>query len=265
MPPSRMRAGPGLTAVAAARVPAQRDMDALSTPQLAYVPKKAARGVVVALAMHLLLGWALVSGLAQRMVDVVRSPIEARLIEELRPPPPPPPDLPKPTTPPPPTALQVPVPVVMTQVTPPPQITPPPSAPAAPPPVNPTPAPLDAIRAPAPSPAPPAPPPAAARASPEDIYVSGLRAYLNSIKRYPTSREARQLRPQGIVKLKLEIDRAGLLLNATVEASSGSLLLDNEALRTVRNGRFPAIPAEAFAGQATKIFIVPVEYLHEGG
>jgi protein TonB len=239
-------------------------MEALSSPQLAYAPKKAARGVLVVLGMHLLLGWALVSGLAQRMVEVVRAPIETRLIEEIKPPPPPPPpDLPKPTTPPPPTVMQVPVPVVIPQVTPPPQITPPPAAPP-PPPVNPAPAPVEAIRAPAPAPAPPAAPSTRA-ASPEEIYVSGLRSYLNSIKRYPTSREARQLRPQGIVKLKLSIDRAGQLLEATVEASSGSLLLDNEALRTVRNGRFPAIPAEAFAGQATRTFIVPMEYLHEGG
>jgi protein TonB len=197
------------------------------------------------------------------MVEVVRAPIETRLIEELKPPPPPPPpDLPKPTTPPPPTVMQVPVPVVIPLVTPPPQITPPPSAPVAPPPVNQPPPPVDAIRAPAP-PA-PAPPTTGRTASPEEIYVSGLRGYLNSIKRYPTSREARQLRPQGVVKLKLEIDRAGQLVNATVEVSSGSLLLDNEALRTVRNGRFPAIPAEAFAGQATRTFTVPMEYLHEG-
>jgi protein TonB len=198
------------------------------------------------------------------MVEVVRAPIETRLIEELKPPPPPPPpDLPKPTTPPPPTVMQVPVPVVIPQVTPPPQITPPPPAPVAPPPTN-APPPVEAIRAPAPAPA-PAAAPSTRTASPEDIYVSGLRSYLNSIKKYPNSREARQLKPQGTVKLKLEIDRAGQLLNATVESTSGSLLLDNEALRTVRNGRFPAIPADAFAGQATKTFIVPVEYLHEGG
>ncbi len=237
-------------------------MQTLSSPELAYTPKKSASGALVVLGMHVLLGWALVSGLAQRMVEVVRSPIETRLIDEVKPPPPPPPpDLPRPTVPPP-TALQVPVPVVIPQVVPPPQITlpPPPVVPAH---VSPTPPPADAIRAPAP-PAAPAPS-TAGRASPEDLYIGGLRAYLNSIKRYPTSREARQLRPQGIVKLKLEIDRAGQLLNATVEASSGSLLLDNEALRTVRNGRFPAIPADAFTGQATRIFIVPVEYLHEGG
>jgi protein TonB len=238
-------------------------MQAMTSPELAYTPKKSASGVLVVLGMHLLLGWALVSGLAQRMVEVVRSPIETRLIDEVKPPPPPaPPDLPRPTVPPP-AALQVPVPVVIPQAVPPPQITTPPPAPAAPPTVHPTP--VEAIRAPAPAPS-PAPAPAAAgrTASPEEIYIGSLRTYLNGIKRYPTSREARQLRPQGTVRLKLEIDRAGQLLNATVESTSGSLLLDNEALRTVRNGRFPAIPAEAFAGQATRVFIVPVEYLHEG-
>jgi protein TonB len=237
-------------------------MQTLAASELAYTPKKSASGVLVVLGMHLLLGWALVSGLAQRMVEVVRSPIETRLIDEAKPPPPPPPpDLPRPTVPPP-AALQVPVPVVIPQAVPPPQITLPPP-PVAPPHVSTAPPPVDAIRVPAPAPAPA--PATAGRASPDDIYIGGLRAYLNSIKRYPTSREARQLRPQGIVKLKLEIDRAGQLLNATVEATSGSLLLDNEALRTVRNGRFPAIPPEAFVGQATRIFIVPVEYLHEGG
>ena len=233
---------------------------------LAYAPKKPARGIVIVLAMHLLLGWALVSGLAQRVVDVVRSPLETKLIEEIKPPPPPPPpDLPKPTVVPP-TVMQVPVPVVVPQTPPPPTLTaPPPPPPAAPPPaaVAATP-PTDAIRAPAPAAAPAPASPSARAASPEDIYTTGLRSYLNSIKRYPTSREARQLRPQGTVRVKLEIDRGGQLLNASVEATSGSLLLDNEALRTVRNGRFPPIPADAFAGQNTRSFIFSMEYLQEG-
>ena len=33
-------------------------------------------GIGVVLALHLLLGWALVTGLAQRMVEVIRSPLE---------------------------------------------------------------------------------------------------------------------------------------------------------------------------------------------
>ena len=47
-------------------------------------------GIVVAL--HLLLGWALVTGLAQRMIEVIKAPIETKIIEEQKPPPPPPPE-----------------------------------------------------------------------------------------------------------------------------------------------------------------------------
>jgi protein TonB len=103
--------------------------------------------------------------------------------------------------------------------------------------------------------------PAAAARNPDAAYIGELRAYLNSIKRYPTSREARQLRPEGTVRLWIELDRAGQLLGAGVESSAGSLLLDNEALRTVRNGRFPPFAADAFAGQASHRFVVPIEYL----
>ena len=45
-------------------------------------------GIVVAL--HLLLGWALVTGLAQRMIEVIKAPIETKIIEDVKPPPPPP-------------------------------------------------------------------------------------------------------------------------------------------------------------------------------
>lgn len=91
-----------------------------------------------------------------------------------------------------------------------------------------------------------------------------MRSYLNGIKRYPTSREARSLRPKGTVKVWIELDRAGQLLNAGIDAGSGSIILDNEALRTVRNGRYPAFPDEVFDGQPSHRFIVPIEYLVEG-
>jgi protein TonB len=96
-------------------------------------------------------------------------------------------------------------------------------------------------------------------------YVSQLRAYLNSIKRYPNSREARQLRPTGVVKTWLDLDRSGQVIDAGIEASSGTALLDNEALRTLRTGHYPAFPAEAFGGEARHRFVVPLEYLVDGG
>ena len=51
-------------------------------------------GIVVLL--HALVIYALVNGLAQKVVDEVRVPVEARLIEEIVPPPAPPPPLPPP-------------------------------------------------------------------------------------------------------------------------------------------------------------------------
>lgn len=129
-----------------------------------------------------------------------------------------------------------------------------PPAPPAPPPPAPTP------------PAPPPPPPAPVRnASVDDGYLGELRGYLNGIKRYPSSREARQLRPQGTVRVWVELDRGGQVLGSGVHASSGSPILDGEALRTVRNGRYPPFPADAFAGQTFHRFVVPIEFVLDGG
>jgi len=48
-------------------------------------------GVGVVVAVHLVVGYALISGLAQRVVDAVRQPVDVHLIEEVKPPPPEPP------------------------------------------------------------------------------------------------------------------------------------------------------------------------------
>src|SRR4051812_41817641 len=47
-------------------------------------------GLAVVAGIHVLFGWALVSGLAQHVVDAVRKPIEMAIIPEAPPPPPPP-------------------------------------------------------------------------------------------------------------------------------------------------------------------------------
>ena len=80
-------------------------------------------GLAVVAGIHVLFGWALVSGLAQHVVDAVRKPIDMAIIAETPPPPPPPPkvekivDRPKAATPPP-------------AYVPPPEVTPPPAPPA---------------------------------------------------------------------------------------------------------------------------------------
>jgi protein TonB len=60
-------------------------------------------GIVVLL--HILVAYAVVSGLARKVVDVIKQPVETKIIEEVKPPPPPeapPPPPPKMTAPPPP-------------------------------------------------------------------------------------------------------------------------------------------------------------------
>ncbi|KPV04655.1 hypothetical protein APR50_21540 [Variovorax paradoxus] len=59
-------------------------------------PASKAVGFFVVVGLHLLLGWALVSGLARRVVEVVKAPVEVSILEEPKAPPPsyvPPPEL----------------------------------------------------------------------------------------------------------------------------------------------------------------------------
>ncbi len=117
-------------------------------------PSRSATGLVVVVGLHVVLGYALVSGLARDIVKVIKKPLDAAVIQEVKLPPPPPPppkvvklEAPKLKTPPPPAYV------------PPPEVTPT----VAPPPViaaaSPTPPPAPVIAPPAPpAPAPVAPP-----------------------------------------------------------------------------------------------------------
>ena len=53
-------------------------------------PSKHMVGLGVVIVMHIILGWALLNGLARKVVEVVKGPIETKIIEEVKPPPPPP-------------------------------------------------------------------------------------------------------------------------------------------------------------------------------
>ena len=113
-------------------------------------------------------------------------------------------------------------------------------------------------------PAPTTPPPPVANAAPEAAYVARLRAYLDSVKRYPTTREARSLRPQGRVHLWLELARDGSLRDAGIEQTSGSMILDSAALATVRQGTYPPFPADMWPGHERHRFAVTLEYTLDG-
>lgn len=80
-------------------------------------------GAGIVVVMHLVLGWALLTSLASKVVDVIRAPVETKIIEELKPPsppetpPPPPPEFapPRPAfVPPPEVRITVPAPIAPT-------------------------------------------------------------------------------------------------------------------------------------------------------
>ena len=87
---------------------------------------KHAPSILAVIAMHILIGWALVSGLARKVVEVIKQPIETKIIEEIKKPPPdlpPPPPPPKMAAPPPPFIPPPEINIQIPQVTPPPTIT----------------------------------------------------------------------------------------------------------------------------------------------
>ena len=63
-------------------------------------PVRRIGGIAFVVGLHAVIVYALLTGLATKVVDVIRQPIETRIIEEIKPPPPPPP--PKHIAPPPP-------------------------------------------------------------------------------------------------------------------------------------------------------------------
>jgi protein TonB len=177
-------------------------------------PGKHAVGISVVLAMHLVLGWALVTGLAQRMVEVIKSPLETKIIEETKPPPPPPPEnLPPPPKfqPPPPSFVPPPEVVVnppavaaptITTVT-----TPPPPAPV-------TIAPPPAPEAPPAPPPPPPPPRVAARPA-----IANVKACAPTTSDYP--RAALKAEATGTTKIRFKVDAAGKLAGVEIVKSAG--------------------------------------------
>ena len=162
-------------------------------------------GIVVAL--HVVLGWALVNGLAQRLVEVIKSPLETKIIEEVKPPPPPPPDnLPPPTkmAPPPPSFVPPPEINVHAPPTPGPSITvtrvaPPPTTVTVAPPVQ----------------APPAPVRVPVRTEPKMDFNSA------ACEKPEYSAAARRAEAQGSVTVLYTMDTSGVINEATVEKTSG--------------------------------------------
>jgi protein TonB len=172
--------------------------------------------MVVVLVFHVVLGYALVQGLARKIVEVVRQPLETKIVEEIKPPPPekPPPPPPKLATPPPP---YIPPPEVQVQV--------PVSAPT-----------ITAITtvkppAPVPPPAAPAPPPPPV-VKPHVPVRTAPVVDARECEKPPYPAAALRANETGTVQLNFLIDVNGQVLESRVARSSGSKRLDEAA----RNG-----------------------------
>ena len=117
-------------------------------------PASRVKGIVVVVALHVLIGYALVSGMARKGLDLVKKPLEAVVIQEVMIPPPPPPPPPKKVelVKEPPT-VQAPAPPIV----PPPDVAPPVASTAPVIAATPTPPPAPVVIAPPPPPASPGP------------------------------------------------------------------------------------------------------------
>jgi len=175
-------------------------------------PRKNAAGIGVVIVLHIVLAYALLHGLARTVIEVIKGPIETKIIEETKPPPPPPENLPPPPkfAPPPPSFVPPPEVIVNAPPTPAPTIT---TTTVAPPPTAVVIAPQSA----APAPAAPAPAPARVAARPA---IGNVQACAPGPDDYPAA--ALKEDATGTTRVRFTVDSAGKLSAAEVVRSAGA-------------------------------------------
>jgi len=187
--------------------------------------------IVLVVGLHILLGYALVTGLARKMVEVIKQPIETKIIEEMKKPPPdaPPPPPPKLATPPPPFIpapeinIQSPIQMAPTITTTPAERPPPVVAPPAPP-------------------APPAP-----------VQPAIRKEYKASYRVEPTyPRQAISQGLQGKVIAWVKVSPAGAVQEVVIRESTNRLF-DREVIRALSQWKFNPEPV-GFIGEYEIVF-----------
>jgi protein TonB len=111
--------------------------------------------------------------------------------------------------------------------------------------------------------APAALPPATETASKPDLeslYTAELLADIKRRNHPPDSAQYRLQHPHGEVQVRFVVSRSGEPRTVSVARSSGSAILDQEAVRVVASGHYPPIPEKAFVGETHHTFLVTIEY-----
>lgn len=174
-------------------------------------------GFAMVVALHAVLGYALVNGLARKIVEVVQAPLETKIIEEVKPPPPdkPPPPPPKLAAPPPPfipaPEVRIDNPIAQTNT-----IT---AVSTTKPPVE-------------------APPPVKAPVAPAAPARTGavVDAKNCALPEYPP--QSLRAQEEGLVALSMLIGIDGVPIDSKVEKSSGYRRLDEAARRALSLCKF---------------------------
>jgi protein TonB len=203
-------------------------------------------GITFVVVLHALIIWAMVSGLARKAVEVIKKPITATIIEEIKAPPPPPPPPPKKIVeaPPPPTAPPAPY-------VPPPDIPPPvvQSAPAITA-VTPEPPKAEYKIEPPPPPAPPkvdAPPP-----PPKPAVRKGITPVTREDPVYPRA-AIRAGIEKGRVLARVNIDENGHVTDVIIVSADPPRHFDNAVRDALSKWRFRA-EGEKYVGEIEVVF-----------
>ena len=105
-------------------------------------------------------------------------------------------------------------------------------------------------------------PAAPSHASVEAAYMAALREDINGRTVVPDTAEYRLLKPHGETLVRFFLDRSGGTPRQVVlQRTSGSRILDAQALHIVSSGRYPPFPEAAFPGEAGQSFLVTVGFL----
>jgi periplasmic protein TonB len=179
-------------------------------------PKNHLPGISFVIVLHIIIIWALVSGLARKAVELVQKPLETKLIAEVVKPPenlPPPPPPPKMAAPPPPF---IPPPEINVQVAPPP-----------------SPAAITAVS----TTSPPVATPAVAEAPKAPVRTAPVvEAKSCEAPSYPSA--SRRLNETGTVLLNFLIDASGHVVESRIDTSSGVERLDEAARKALSLCKF---------------------------